>query len=222
MKKNKECVGNLPSIVRNDEGYYLGDLRYYFKILFDKAKNLNNPYHNFRHITHFLWLGFDAIRFYLNDPQIGSLRQRRNFLIASIFHDFDHIGKAGPDIINIERAVKAFKKYCHPDDIDYQDEIEKLIRLSEYPHKFSADEISLHAQIMRDVDLTQFISSAWIQQVIFGLAAEQGKQPIEVLKSQETFCNNLKFSTEWAKQKFTKDVLEGKIQEIRELVEILE
>lgn len=221
MRKNKEFVGSLPAIVKNDEGYYLGDLRYYFKILFTKAQNLNNPYHNFRHITHFLRLSFDAIRFYLNDSRMGSLRQRRNFLIASIFHDFDHTGKAGPDIINIERAVKAFKTYCHPDDIDYQDEIENLIRSSEYPHKSSTEKISLHAQLMRDIDLTQAISSAWIQQVVFGLAAEQGKQPIELLKAQETFCNNLKFSTAWAKQKFTTDILAGKIQEVREFVEIL-
>lgn len=42
--------GSIPDIILNREGLYRGDLKHYFKVLFNNAKNLNNPYHNFRHM----------------------------------------------------------------------------------------------------------------------------------------------------------------------------
>lgn len=222
VEKQNQVVGDLNAIIRNDAGLYEGDLRYYFKILFNNASNTFNPYHNFRHITHFLWLCFDAINFYLEDGLTKTKKEIRELLIAAMFHDFDHTGVAGPDVINIERAVSALRRYCHPDDRSSIDIMEFFIRLSEYPHKIPSEEIDIFAQIMRDADMAQSLSLAWIQQVIFGLAAEKGVAPIEMLKSQDSFLCNLKFTTEWAKQRFPDEVLEMKIREVRELIELLE
>jgi len=47
-----EISGDLPQIIANDEKLYEGDLIYYFQVLFLKANNLYNPYHNFRHMSH--------------------------------------------------------------------------------------------------------------------------------------------------------------------------
>jgi len=35
----------------NEENLYEGNLIYYFQVLFFMAKNLYNPYHNFRHMN---------------------------------------------------------------------------------------------------------------------------------------------------------------------------
>ena len=51
-----EITGDLPEIIGNEENLYEGNLTLYFRILFYNSNNLNNPYHNFRHTLHVLWL----------------------------------------------------------------------------------------------------------------------------------------------------------------------
>lgn len=50
-----EIRGSLPEIIRNDAGLYLGDLKYYLRVIFHNSQNLYHPYHNFRHMTHVLY-----------------------------------------------------------------------------------------------------------------------------------------------------------------------
>ena len=45
-----EISGDLPKIIGNEENLYEGNLIYYLQVLFFKANNLYNPYHNFRHM----------------------------------------------------------------------------------------------------------------------------------------------------------------------------
>jgi hypothetical protein len=59
-----EIRGSLPQIIRNDQDLYEGDLVCYLPAIFNHAVNLNNPYHNFRHMFHVLWLCHDARKFY--------------------------------------------------------------------------------------------------------------------------------------------------------------
>jgi len=80
----------------------------------------------------------------------------------------------------------------------------------------------MSGQILRDADLSQALSPAWIQQTVFGLAAEWGKSPLEALKAEEVFHSNLKFCTVWAKNKFPNDAIQKKAVEARELLELLE
>src|SRR5215813_5985961 len=51
-----DVTGDLPEIIGNEERLYEGDLSLYFRILFFESSNLNNPYHNFRHTLHVVWL----------------------------------------------------------------------------------------------------------------------------------------------------------------------
>jgi len=100
--------------------------------------------------------------------------------------------------------------------------IVEIIRGTEFPYKVTSEMLTLSGQIIRDADLSQNFSVAWIQQVVFGLAEEWGKNPIEVLKMQEGFMNNvLHYITEWGQQRFPTSDIEGKIAEARALVEIL-
>jgi hypothetical protein len=149
----------------------------------------------------------------------------RNLLVAAIFHDFDHTGVAGPDHVNIERALEAFRCHVLEEDREYQDEIERLISLTEYPYTVSSEELDpwldLPALILRDADLSQGFSVAWIQQVIFGLATEWGKTPLEVLESQRPFLSNLHYHSEWGQTMYPAQVVEQKIAEAEELIDLL-
>jgi hypothetical protein len=211
-----KVVGDIPKIIRNADALYKGDLTHYFRILFFEARNVNHPYHNFRHMTHVLWLCYDACLLY---KAILSPREMRNILIAAMFHDFDHSGMMGHDDLNIERAVRGFQKHIHPIDVEHEYDIIQLLRGSEFPHKES--DLGLSLEILRDADVAQALSTAWIQQIVFGLAAEWGKPPIEVLRMQPAFNSGIRFNTEWAKQRFPKKLIAAKVAEAEALIACL-
>jgi hypothetical protein len=107
-----ELTGDLPEIIGNEENLYEGNLILYFRILFYNSTNLKNPYHNFRHTLHVLWLCQKACRYYQKKL---TPRQMRNLLIAALFHDFDHPGhphpgEQDPDRINIRIAIAGLRR----------------------------------------------------------------------------------------------------------------
>lgn len=212
------ATGSIPSIVKNNDGVYEGDLKAYFRILWKHAQNLNNPYHNFRHICHVLFLCHQACVHYSDEL---TLRKRRILLIAAIFHDFDHTGVAGPDRVNIEAALLALKRHILPEDAEHYGEIERLIQATEYPYSIETKNLSLSGKIIRDADMGQAFSVAWIQQVIFGLAAEWGRTPLEVVAMQGPFHEKLRFSTAWGREMFPDSVVKAKIEEAKGLLELL-
>jgi hypothetical protein len=208
----------IPALVHNYEGLYQGNLVHYFKVVFLHARNLDHPYHNFRHLFHMLWLCYNACGYY---AAAMTPRQMRNLLIAALFHDFDHSGRAGNDDLNILIAIRGLRKYLAPEDEVSFEAICDIIRPTEYPYKVAADTLLLPAQILRDADVSQAFSTAWIQQVIFGLAKEWGLSPIKVIEMQEPFLANLTFTTEWAKGMFNHEVIAEKIAEAKALAELL-
>ncbi len=210
--------GTLDQVITNEDGLYEGNLVKYFQIIFNNAKNLNNPYHNFRHMMHVTWLCHRACHYYKDDL---SQRQMRNLLIAALFHDFDHRGTAGPDILNINLAVQALEKYVLPDDLPYLEEIIFIISATEFPYK-TVTGLDLCSQIIRDADLSQALNPAWLQQVIFGLAQEWNKTPHEILKSQNAFHQNLNFYSEWGRNLWPKEEIEKKMDEVTNFLAILE
>lgn len=213
--------GSIPDIIRNADNVYEGNLIYYFKVIFLRSRNADNPYHNIRHMLHVFYLCYKACLFY-GSLMVFNKRTRRHLLIAALFHDFDHSGVSGPDIINIRTAIEGLRLHILPEDKPFCEEIEGLIKETEFPYKIPSEQLDLSAQILRDADLSQSLSVAWIQQVIFGLAKEWGKTPLEVLKMQEGFLGNLHPATSWAKTFFTQEDIQAKIQEAKELLEILE
>lgn len=219
MKPNSSPRGALPSIIRNDECLYVGNLVHYFQAVFKNARNLNHPYHNFRHMFHVVWLCYKACEFYKDSL---SASRMRNLLIAAMFHDFDHSGLLGDDDLNIARSCRGLEKHILPTDKADLEDIESLIKATEYPYKVPSESLPLRAQIIRDADLSQSLSVAWIQQVIFGLAKEWEQKPIDILRKQIGFFENLKYQTAWAQSLFNGDDIEAKINEVRELLDLLE
>lgn len=208
----------IAEILRNPNGVYEGNLAYYFKILMS-ARNMFNPYHNMRHMLHVLWRCYDACLYYGDEL---TPRQKRNLLIGSLFHDFDHSGKSGPglDDLEIERAIRGLRKHILLEDKDFIDEISEIIKASEFPPKVPSSELNLMQQILRDADVSQCLSNAWIQQV-FGLSVEISITPIAMLKMQKPFLTNLTFATKWGHDRFA-DKIPAKIQEAEEMVAMLE
>jgi HD-GYP domain-containing protein (c-di-GMP phosphodiesterase class II) len=150
-----EITGDLPEIIGNEENLYEGNLIFYLRILFYKSTNLRNPYHNFRHTVHVLWLCQKACRYYQKKL---TPRQMRNLLIAALFHDFDHPGhphpgEQDPDRINIRIAIDGLRRHIMADDRASLPEIEALIEATHYPYKTAGEELDLLGKILRDADL---------------------------------------------------------------------
>jgi hypothetical protein len=145
----------------------------------------------------------------------------RNLLIAAMFHDFDHLGTFGNDHTNILRSLDGLDHYLEPCDIPSRGEIRTLIEATEYPHTMKTESLSLSGKIIRDADICQVFSPAWIQHVIFGLASEWGKPPIEVLRMQHPFLSQMRLETEWAQSMYPQEVILAKISEAIALVELL-
>lgn len=212
-------MNSTANIIGNKGGLYEGNLAHYFKAIMEYANNLANPYHNFRHMFHVLWLCSVACEYY--SIKI-SKRDVRNLFIAAMFHDFDHSGKSGNDDLNIELAIRGLRKHILPEDKPYLLEIEGLIRITEYPHKESGDQLTLTGQILQDADLGQALADVWIQQVVISLSEEWGVTPKAVLEMQEKFLGELRFSSEWAKHQFPPEVIRAKIEEVRSLLAFLQ
>lgn len=222
--RHSEISGDIPKIIENEEGLYEGNLIVYFRTLFFHARNLNNPYHNFRHMTHVLWLCHKACRYYSDRL---ARREMRTLLIAALFHDFDHPGRPhpaeeDPDGINIAIAISGLRRHIAPEDRALLPAIEALVEATHYPYKTGGDKLDLLGQIIRDADLAQALSPVWIQQVVIGLAREWRAKPLEVLRTQKTFLGTLAFNTEWARQLFPRELVESKIQEAQDLLRLLE
>lgn len=145
--------GSLPEILRNDENLYLGNLVYYFGVVWRQAQNLQKPYHNFRHMFHVLYMCYQACVFYADEL---SPREMRNLLIAAMFHDFDHSGMMGNDDLNIERAIRGLRKHLLSEDQPESENIAGLIRATEYPYKVPSENLcGLLAPILRDADMSR-------------------------------------------------------------------
>lgn len=210
--------GSLVPIIVNQEGLYEGNLVEYFQALFHLGKGLNLPYHNFRHTTGMVFVCHEGARFHQSEL---SPRQIRNMLIADFFHDFNHRGVAGDDAMNLELAFVALQKYILPIDRPYLPDIKLLMRGTQFPYVIANEELPLEGLIIRDADMMQAFSPSWLQQVVFGLAAEWGQTPIEVLKMQPSFLGNLKFNTRWGNFMFPPAAIALKVSEAQALYDIL-
>lgn len=215
----QKITGSIPAMIRNDGDIYEGDLIPYFRAVFNHARNLQAPYHNFRHLMHVTWLCYQACIFY---GRSISKRKQRNLLVASLFHDFDHTGILLDDTVNIQRAKEGLRRFILPTDVPFQGTIESLIDITRFPYTIPSDTLGIIAHILRDVDMSQALDVVWIQQVVIGLAAEWGKKPIEILRTQPAFLKNLKFSTIWARKMFPEKAIAKKIEEAQQLLELIE
>ena len=175
-------------------------------------------------MLHVLWLCHQACRYYQNRL---TPRQMRDLLIAALFHDFDHPGHShrgeeDPDRLNIDIAIASLRRHIMPIDRPCLPEIEALIEATHYPYKITSDALDLIGNIIRDADLAQALSPVWIQQVVIGLAEEQGVKPLDVLRAQVSFLTALEFNTGWARQLFPPEFVQAKIKEAKQLLRLLQ
>jgi hypothetical protein len=216
--RSSTCTGDIPSVYANDAGLYEGTLEHYLNVVFD-APNAEHPYHNTRHMTHVTWLCHDACCFYQDE---WTPRQMRNLLIAASFHDYGHSGTFGYDYLNIERALHGLKDNILPEDKEHLDDIVSLIKPTEFPYTIPSEALTdLRALVLRDADVSQSLSIAWIQQVLIGLAREWKKPVREVLLMQEPFLSKLTFHTSWARHRWPNTDIQSKIREAQRLVSML-
>jgi HD domain len=216
-------TGDIPEIIANRARLYEGDLIAYFRAIFFNAANLENPYHNLRHSLHVMWLCHDACRYYRGDL---APRQMRHLLLAALFHDFNHPGhphprRRDPDGVNINHAIEGLRQCITPGDEPFLPGIEGLILSTHFPYTVPGIELSLSGQIIRDADLSQALSPAWLQQIVIGLARELGLKPIDMLKAQPSFLAGLRFNTQWARELFPAELVASKIAEAEALLRLL-
>ena len=211
----------IPSIILNEQKTYEGDLAHYFRAIMQHATHLFNPYHNYRHGFHVMWLCHEALWYYAGLQIIPPL-QCRVLMLAAMLHDVDHRGRSGNDDLNIELAIRFFQKHCLPEDEPVKQEVIHLIRSSQYPYVVPSEKLTILGKILRDADAAQALSSAWVQQIIFGLSAEMGVTPKKVFQMQQEFLGNLQFQTDWARKMFSSATINAKIAESRAYLEILE
>lgn len=210
-----------PTLVQviNGDCPYGTDLRHYFRVLFN-SRGANNPYHNIRHACTVLMRAYEGLVFHCEengreDPLA------RPFLISSLLHDINHSGRAGNDDLNIQLAIRAFRKIVLPQDSNIADYVEDFISITEFgPNGHVYPHVGELANILQDADLTQICSDAWIRMVLFGLSEEMSVTPIEMLKMQEKFLSGISFKSKWGQQ-FT-PMIQKKIEESKELLKILE
>lgn len=184
-------------ILNNEEKLYKGTLSYYFKIMVLHATNLNNPYHNMRHMLHVMWMCYQACVYYKDQL---TKEEMRILLIAAIFHDFDHLGRGGLDGVNIQLALLALHKHCAPEDRKNVSKIGALLRVTEYPHRFDESTLTLSECILLDADMSQAFSDAWIQQIVVGLGTELSRSVPEMLAGQKAFLDNIQPYTSWGRE----------------------
>jgi len=201
-------------IINNSYGTYEGDLKYYFKEIWN-SENTDVPYHNIRHMLHVTWACHDGAMFYKNKM---NKRTIRNLLIAAMFHDYGHVGKAIDDSVNIHNAITALLEKILPEDLQYYGEIVSYIRNTQFPQEFRVE--SLPALIIKDADLAYTLSDVWIHTVAFGLGKEINLSPKQMLMSQEPFLKSLKFETTWA-QNIYGQKLENRINEVKQMIDVL-
>lgn len=207
----------ITEVVINTDQRYEGNLREYFKILFTEPVNTVHPYHNIRHMLHVAWECYDGADFHQLNP-----REFRNLLIAALFHDFNHSGQmTGNDDLEIERALRALRKYILADDRSSLCVIEDLIKSTQFPHIVREDELSVSAKILRDSDMSQSFSTAWIQQIIFGLSKEMRVSPRKFLSEQVVFLSQIRFVSLWGKTRF-EPLRRKRVKEVMDLLEILQ
>lgn len=179
-----QTSGTLPKIINNADCLYDGNLIHYFRVVFQNATNLQNPYHNFLHTFYVLYLCYQACVYYKSRLTPVEMRE---LLIAAILHDVNHPGFIRDDKENILTAFAFLQQHLLPEDRASLDNIRRLIKATQYPYPTRERKLTLRQEIIRDADMGQCFNTAWIQQVIFGLAVEAGMEPLEILKRQIVF-----------------------------------
>lgn len=150
-----------------------------------------NPYHGINHL-------FTVFQFVANTISFIKTEKKQELLLAALFHDYSHIGKAGDDTKNVqyasERCANFIDNYTsanrsYPIDREFT---LRLIEITRFPYIIDDSELNTEELLLRDADLAYLYSPICIPMCLGGLRAELGVDYDAFLDSQAGFINSVK------------------------------
>ena len=179
----------------------------------DKNNYTENHYHNNKHMLDVFKNSMLLFDEYKDEYELDSVDEVCLGL-ASLFHDYNHSGGKLKDDENIEIALGELKKYLSIiGKIDLYNNIKKIIKATEFPHKDI--ELDILQKIIRDADIMNGAVNGWIS-VVKSLAKEYNKSLKDFIPTQIKFIENLKFNTDYCNEllKNNKDEIIEKLKNI--------
>lgn len=195
----------------------------YFKLLVETNTSNDLPYHNLYHILHTT----EQILIDLQDEEGIDIkyhdnltfRQKRNLLIASLYHDFKHSGGKKSDKENVQIACDSIKEIMinlNEDKSDIEDVI-SIVKATEYPYTCEYEDLKTSQKIMRDNDLLQCTSDNFKFQMLRGLMSEMNNNSYkDALKNYIAFLENIQSCSSKVKMNIFYT-----IQDLKQLYEFL-
>lgn len=169
------------------------DLKKEFSIYLN-SESIDAPYHNLWHTINMIEDCYDAYVY-----ENGTARGCNDLIIAAIFHDIDHSQGKYSDDVNIERALKRVRELPY-----YTDEIENIIKATQYPYVIPAEQLRPKQKIIRDADLMSSFKATLLPHCLIGLSRELNVDLTNMLKGQEKFIEGSKWNTQWGLNNFKK------------------
>lgn len=165
-----------------------------------RRANVKQPYHNEQHLF-IVALASAAGADYYN----LTVRQKRVLVLAALYHDYNHTGKAGvPDSINIEHAIEGLENFFRSagySSITHKDAdaVKQLIRATLHPNKDRPANLS--EAIIRDADMMEWFEPD-AEDLLVGLNDELKPESPFTMKTTEAFLRKHSFLTQWGMNLF--------------------
>ena len=170
-------------------------------------KSNGNTYHGINHLLSVTYNSWEIIRSMHELYHFDIILNEEELLIASMFHDFNHTGKIGPDSVNIKLAIDGVNEFIIANNLSNDlncDVIINIIKSTEFPYKNIPN--SILECIIRDADMAYVYNDInFMSFSNFGLGSEYNKfNNVNDIKSwiegQMQFINNMECYTEYAKK----------------------
>lgn len=194
-------------------------------IVLNNSSNIA-PYHNFNHMMEVTKWIYNA---YQDSPIEFSKLNYHNILLAGMFHDMNHSMGKEDDKYNVESSISALRSwYIHAHDLknEYIDfdvnEIEGIIRATQYPYVINDDDLTLSQKLIRDCDLMIIFETDWFQNIILGLKKEMGVESVlSMISGNIDFRKNVNMRTHWGREIHDK-LLPEFLRKLRNLEKLFE
>lgn len=168
-------------------------IRFTFDYITENNKGSKNPYHNTYHLLYVYNYSILLYNRYKEQYKLTE-QDKINLSLASLFHDFDHLGnKDIDDKINIKNAISGFLFYINTNNIEMNIDEGKVIDLiSSTCYPYNNDEIGILEKILRDADTIGGLTDDWFI-VISSLSDEYNITMSKMIENQLKFIDNKKY-----------------------------
>lgn len=171
-----------------------------FKFIVKTNKSNLAPYHNLNHMLTVVKHCYRAMDYMsMLDDEDDYVEV---FLLAALFHDYNHSMGRRDDAYNISEAKKGLEQFIntHADGLTYYlSFMNSVIDATQYPYIIKGEDLNPYQAIIRDADLMQIAEPDWITQVILGLSAEMHYPLKELMVGVRSFLRNMKFHSHYGK-----------------------